>query len=90
MNVLTVEQYPGLPKWPEAYVTGTAVTPEQAKEIIFRTDRPVTYISDYGFGNDRPFRERCVEAFGWLEEFAERSRAVLGTALKAQRLKEQP
>jgi hypothetical protein len=65
MKILTPDQYPGLPKWPMAYVTGTPVTPEQAKEINFRTDSNLRYISEYGFGNDHAFRERCQELFGW-------------------------
>ena len=44
----------GLPKWPQMLVTGTPVTPEQAKEIIFATDSALT--STYGgCGNDRQY-----------------------------------
>jgi hypothetical protein len=39
----------GLPKWPQMYVTGDRVTPEQAKEIIRRTD--TFLVCGYG-GND--------------------------------------
>lgn len=65
MKILTPEQYPGLPKWPMAYVTGQSVSPEQAKEINFRTDTNFHGISDYGFGNDSRFRKSCTELFGW-------------------------
>ena len=65
MKILTPDQYPGLPKWPAVFITGTSVTPEQAKEINFRTDNNAQYISEYGFGNDRRFRERCQRLFGW-------------------------
>lgn len=65
MKILTPEQYPGLPKWPGAFVTGTTVTPEQAKDILFRTDTSVRYPSEYMGGNDHRFRERCIVQFGW-------------------------
>lgn len=65
MKILTPDQYPGLPKWPGAFVTGKSVTPEQAKDIIFRTDTSVGYPSDYMGGNDRRFQERCIAQFGW-------------------------
>jgi hypothetical protein len=65
MKILTPDQYPGLPKWPMAYVTGESVTPEQAKEINFRTDTNFHSISEYGFGNDRDLRKRCTKLFGW-------------------------
>lgn len=68
MNILkplTIDKYPGLPKWPGAFVTGKSVTPEQAKDIIFRTDPSVRHPSEYMGGNDRLFRARCVKKFGW-------------------------
>lgn len=65
MSVLTPDQYPGLPKWPAAFVTGKSVTPEQANDIIFRTDTSLHSPSEYGFGNDKRFAEHCVKVFGW-------------------------
>lgn len=63
--ILSPDQYPTLPKWPNAFVTGKSVTPDQAKNIIFRTDMSCTYPSSYGFGNDRNFEAMCVQLFGW-------------------------
>lgn len=68
--VLTEEQYPGLPKWPMAFVTGKQVTPEQAQDIIFRTDSSLQYPSPYGMGNDRAFKDHCARVFGWDRLFA--------------------
>jgi hypothetical protein len=44
-----------LPKWPQMLVTGAAVTVEQAKEIIFRTDD--TMCSPEYAGNDHEWRK---------------------------------
>ena len=65
--ILTPDKYPNLPKWPAVFVTGERVTPEQAKDIIFRTDSSVRYPSTgYGVGgNDGEFRAACNNAFGW-------------------------
>jgi hypothetical protein len=63
--ILTPEQYPNLPKWPAAFMTGKQVTPEQAKNIIFRTDLTVVRPSEYGFGNDKQFANMCIDTFGW-------------------------
>lgn len=65
--LLEKDQWPGLPKWPMAFITGKDVTPEQAKEIIFRTDRAIAYPSAYGMGNDDRFRARVQNLFGWTE-----------------------
>lgn len=59
------DQYPMLPKWPGVYVTGKRVTPEQAKDIIMRTDGTASGFCEYSFGNDKRFGERCVRDFGW-------------------------
>lgn len=67
MKELHKEQWPGLPKWPAAYVTGRRVTEEQAKEIIFRTDTTLTAFSKYGFGNCHEFGKHLMETFGWLQ-----------------------
>lgn len=56
---------PGLPKWPGVYVTGKSVTPEQAKEIIMRTDRSVFSISSYGLGNNHRFADMVRRESGW-------------------------
>lgn len=45
----------GLPKWPQMLVTGKSVTQEQAKEIIFRTDRFFTDPYEYSGGNAHEF-----------------------------------
>ena len=47
---LQENEHPSLPKWPASFVTGKTVTPEQAKDIIFRTDSSLAYPSEYGFG----------------------------------------
>ena len=47
-----------LPKWPQMLVTGKSVTPEQAKEIIFRTDNFLMDPSEYSGGNNREFNAR--------------------------------
>lgn len=44
----------GLPKWPQMKVTGKSVTPEQASEILRRTDRAMSG----RWGNDRQFSRR--------------------------------
>ena len=46
-----------LPKWPQMLVTGQSVTPEQAKEIIFRTDHFLTDTYDLAGGNEKDFTE---------------------------------
>ncbi len=50
-----------LPKWPQMLVWGTPVTPEQAMEIIRRTD--TFFTSGYG-GNNREFDNRAAAAVG--------------------------
>ncbi len=64
-RILTPQEYPDLPKRPEVFINGLQVTVEQAKEINFRTDTNLSYIDEYGFGNDRSFRQRCQDLFGW-------------------------
>lgn len=44
--------FPGLPKWPQMLVTGVPVTPEQAKEIIRRTD---SFFTNWYDGNDEKY-----------------------------------
>ena len=65
MKELPQENWPGLPKWPGVFVTGKSVTPEQAKDIIFRTDTSIHRPSDFMGGNDRRFQEYCMNEFGW-------------------------
>jgi hypothetical protein len=50
--------YPDLPKWPALVVVGEPVTPEQAQEIIIRTD------SLYFSSNDRRFEEDLYKTLG--------------------------
>jgi hypothetical protein len=53
-----------LPKWPQMLVTGTPVTVDQAKEIIFATD--TTLMSVWmGGGNDRNFEDWIKEITGY-------------------------
>lgn len=46
-----------LPKWSQMIVSGVSVTEDQAKDIIFRTDRFFTDTSRYSGGNDREFNK---------------------------------
>lgn len=66
--ILSESEWPDLPKWPEAFVSGKSVTPEQAKEIIFHTDTnlqggPTNFLH----GNDKQFKDRVLQEFGWTE-----------------------
>lgn len=54
----------GLPKWPQMLVTGTPVTVDQAKEIIFATDTTLTS-TWMGGGNDRKFQDWIKEITGY-------------------------
>jgi hypothetical protein len=54
----------GLPKWPQMFVWGTPVTPDQAKDIIFRTDRFLTSMSQFGGGNNHSWNEWAWECLG--------------------------
>lgn len=51
----------GLPKWPQMRVWGPSITPEQAREIIIRTDQ---FWQGYG-GNDHDFQRRLCAAVGF-------------------------
>lgn len=51
----------GLPKWPQMRVWGPSITPEQAREIIIRTDQ---FWRGYG-GNDHDFQRRLCDAVGF-------------------------
>ena len=65
MKVLVLK-FPDLPKWPAMFVTGKSVTPTQAKDILFRTDASLQYVSEYAIGgNNRAFRNACMVNFGW-------------------------
>lgn len=57
----------GLPKWPQMMVTGKQVTLEQAKEIIFRTDRFLVDTFDISGGNARNFNEWYRKEAGLTE-----------------------
>ena len=55
-------KWPGLPKWPGLLVSGKKITPEQAAEVIIRTDSTIpdfTYAS-----NDRIFERELSKLFG--------------------------
>jgi hypothetical protein len=52
----------GLPKWPQMYTTGVSVTPEQAKEIIRRTDRFFFYASG---GNNQRWADQIIKKLGF-------------------------
>ena len=45
-------------KWPGTFISGTKITPEQALEVIRRTD--TFFISGYG-GYDREYEEKALE-----------------------------
>lgn len=53
--------YPGLPKWPQMRVAGPSVTPEQASEIIRRTD---SFFTQGYSGNDREWNIRVKRIVG--------------------------
>lgn len=53
-----------LPKWPQMIVTGTPVTEDQAKEIIFRTDHFLCDFDSYAGGNNRQFTKLYQNAAG--------------------------
>lgn len=87
MKPLPKESWPGLPKWPEMFLTGTSVTPEQAKEILFRTDRSVARASTYTFGgNDHRFAESCYHSFGWTKMFEIEKQHGLMPSIRASQL----
>lgn len=53
-----------LPKWPQMLISGSPVTPEQAKEIIFRTDAFLTDAYGYNGGNNIEFNEHYRNSSG--------------------------
>ena len=55
-----------LPKWPQMLVTGTPITVEQAKEIIFATDTTLTS-TWVGGGNDHRFQDWIKEITGYAK-----------------------
>jgi hypothetical protein len=55
----------GLPKWPQCLITGPAVTPEQAKDIIFRTDYFLQNFSPYAGGNNHAWNEWARQELGY-------------------------
>ena len=60
MNLIDIS----LPKWPQMIVAGKPVTVEQAKDIIFRTDRFLTEFSEYSGGNYRKFNKEYRDKAG--------------------------
>lgn len=55
----------GLPKWPQFVLTGKPVTVEQAKEIIFRTDRFITRLDPYSSGNNKRWMNWAHKVLGY-------------------------
>lgn len=62
-----------LPKFPQMLVWGKSVTPEQAKDIIFRTDRQLTSVAMCSGGNDKYWEDyvRVVLGFRKAQDFFE-------------------
>lgn len=74
MNTMTFQQLLdmnlSLPKWPQCVVWGERVSMEQAKDIIFKTDRSLT-TDLFWSGNSREFQkalsvESLIELYRWL------------------------
>lgn len=78
-----------LPKWPQMLVTGQSVTPEQAKEIIFRTDSFLTDSYDLAGGNNKDFTEWYQERAG-LDRYVVRDWQDQSEEAKAKRKKNWP
>lgn len=57
-------EHVSLPKWPQMIVTGKNVTIDQAKDIIFRTDRFLTEFSEYSGGNNYTFNQQYRDKAG--------------------------
>jgi hypothetical protein len=55
----------GLPKWPQMYVFGAAVTVEQAKDTILRTDPFLTDVHDIHGGNNQRWNEWARKELGY-------------------------
>ena len=53
----------GLPKWPQLYITGKPVSVEQAKDIIFRTEKFLTSLGMDG-GNNHVWNEWARSQMG--------------------------
>lgn len=78
-----------LPKWPQMLVTGESVTPEQAKEIIFRTDGFLTDTYDLAGGNRKEFTE-WYQARAGLDRYVVRDWQDQSKEAKAKRKKNWP
>lgn len=59
------------PKWPQLMIVGDDVKEDTAKEIIFRTDRSLSELSNSFSGNDREFNkwylDQCMKYNGGIE-----------------------
>jgi len=60
-----LKSYPGLPKWPQCIITGKPVAPEQAQEIIRRTDQ---FFGAGGGGNARQQNRKIRQILGMPED----------------------
>lgn len=59
-----------LPKWPQMLVWGDAIRPEQAQDIILRTDEFLTNVSPYSFGNNRDWCLATQATLGFSDYFS--------------------
>jgi hypothetical protein len=59
-----------LPKWPQMIVSGKSVTPDQASDIIFRTDSFLTDYCEWSGGNAKEFNNwyREIAGLNYLRE----------------------
>ena len=57
-------EHADLPKWAQMIVSGKAVTIDQAKEIIFRTDSFLTDADQYSGGNNQKFNQHYRDISG--------------------------
>ena len=53
-----------LPKWPQMLVWGEAVTPDQAQDIILRTDHFLTSLYEHSGGNNHQWNRWARETLG--------------------------
>lgn len=59
-----------LPKWPQMFVWGTAVTTEQAKDIILRTDGFLSCVMPYCGGNNKRWNSWARDILGLAQHAA--------------------
>jgi hypothetical protein len=56
-----------LPKWPQMFVWGKPVTPDEAKDIIFRTDSFLTDFDRYSGGNNHQWNTWAQSVLGYTK-----------------------